>query len=195
MEQAQKFIIENANVIDKQTLLDCYGLFKIITIGSCNINKPNFYEFQKLAKYQSWLSLGNLNPEIAKQKYIDIVSNIKLSKNIDIKSNVNNFVNENIVFDLTKDGNYDELVKYKIIINETDKKNMTLLHWACDRKHNQIVKYLLTIGFDYNLQDIDGCTPLHHCAYSGNKIGYSMLILAGANEYIKNLDNETPKEI
>lgn len=199
MEHAQKFIIDNADLIDKQILLDCYGLYKIITIGKCNITKPKFYEFQKLAKYDAWAILGDLNVEIAKQRYIEIVNNIKLNKSNlkSVSTSLNNFDygNQYTIFDLTKQGKFNELLKCKIIINETDEYNMTLLHWACDRKHNAIVKYLIQIGFDCNLQDIEGCTPLHHCAYSNNKIGYDILIKAGANEYIKNLDNESPIEI
>lgn len=188
MEQAQEFIIKNSSKIDKSILLECYGLFKIITIGMCNIPEPSFFEFQKKAKWSAWSSLGNLDVEIAKENYINIVQ--KLIKNLNVNSN-----KTFDIFDLSKDGNLEELVKFKLDINFVDKDNMTILHWASDRGDINIVKYLIDMGFDCNLQDITGCTPLHHSAYAGKKNVYLFLLNAGAKPDIKNLNNETPETI
>lgn len=198
MEQAQEFIIKNASKIDKSILLECYGLFKIITVGMCNIPEPSFFEFQKRAKWSAWSSLGNLDVEIAKEKYINIVQ--KLMENLNGTTNGTKNVSTNLnktidIFDLSKDGNLEELAKFKLDINFVDKDNMTILHWASDRGHINIVKYLIDIGFDCNLQDITGCSPLHHSAYAGKKNVYLFLLNTGAKPDIKNLNNETPETI
>ena len=37
-----------------------------------------------------------------------------------------------------------------------------MLHWACDRGHLEVVKFLLQSGADVNLQDKESQTALHY---------------------------------
>ena len=37
-----------------------------------------------------------------------------------------------------------------------------MLHWACDRGHLDVVKFLINGGADVNVQDPDLQTPLHY---------------------------------
>ena len=48
------------------------------------------------------------------------------------------------------------------VINHIMLQGRTLLHWACDRGHVKIVKYLLDQGFEVNRKDVDLSTPLHY---------------------------------
>lgn len=52
-----------------------------------------------------------------------------------------------------------------------------MLHWACDRGHLDVVKFLVNRGADINIQDPDLQTPLHYgkhiqklCSYSSQKL-------------------------
>lgn len=48
------------------------------------------------------------------------------------------------------------------LVNQIDESNMTMLMWACDRGNLDIVKYLIELGADPNLQDTDGQSCLHY---------------------------------
>ena len=41
-------------------------------------------------------------------------------------------------------------------------QGLAMLHWACDRGHLDVVKFLVNRGADVNIQDPDLQTPLHY---------------------------------
>ena len=41
-------------------------------------------------------------------------------------------------------------------------QGLAMLHWACDRGHLDVVKFLINRGADVNVQDSDLQTPLHY---------------------------------
>jgi ankyrin repeat protein len=45
-------------------------------------------------------------------------------------------------------------------INQQDQEGLTPLHWAVDRGHLDLVKYLISAGAAVNACDHDGQTPL-----------------------------------
>lgn len=69
--------------------------------------------------------------------------------------------------------------------------NWSLLHLAVWFMNKEMVKELLSHGFDKDLADIvqdkqHNDTPLHIAAYQGDKAIYEMLVAAGANSSAKN---------
>ena len=48
-----------------------------------------------------------------------------------------------------------------------------MLHWACDRGHLDVVKFLVSRGADVNIQDPDLQTPLHYGKRTGKLCSYS----------------------
>lgn len=84
---------------------------------------------------------------------------------------------EKTCFDLCKEGNLKKLKEYFSIVNknelglaldQVDDNQMTLLMWACDHGHLDIVRYLGEMGAGLNLQDVDGQTCLHYAVSCGH---------------------------
>ena len=83
------------------------------------------------------------------------------------------------MFDLCKDGFIDELKSYfrkvdkntyERMLNQRDDETnkMTLLMWACDLGHLEIVKFLVEAGANVNAQDAEGQTCLHYAVSCEN---------------------------
>ena len=107
------------------------------------------------------------------------------------------------VFDLCKDGFLDELKSYfrkvdkktyERMLNQQDENKMTLLMWACDIGHLEIVKFLAEAGANLNIQDADGQTCLHYAVSCDN---YEIVkYLATVRSLNRNLvDNENMKAV
>ncbi len=67
--------------VDNDDLLYLYGLYKQVTCGDCNAQKPSFFDFKGQAKWKAWESRKGLKKEKAQKQYIDKVENL-LSKKI-----------------------------------------------------------------------------------------------------------------
>lgn len=55
---------------------DCYGLYKQATIGNVNIEKPSFFNFFELKKWEAWEKYKGLNTYDAEVKYITLVNTL-----------------------------------------------------------------------------------------------------------------------
>ena len=60
--------------------------------------------------------------------------------------------------------------EYNAIINKVDECGRTRLHEAAAAGKPDDVRHLLIGGFDPNLTDTDGRTPLHHAALQGDSL-------------------------
>lgn len=56
--------------------LQIYGLFKQSTVGKCNTKKPGMTDFVGKAKWTAWNDLGNITPDEAKRKYIELIDSL-----------------------------------------------------------------------------------------------------------------------
>jgi diazepam-binding inhibitor (GABA receptor modulator, acyl-CoA-binding protein) len=60
-----------------ENLLKLYGLFKQVTEGDVNIEKPaNMFDFKGIAKYNAWESLKGTSKEDAMKQYIQTVKEL-----------------------------------------------------------------------------------------------------------------------
>ncbi len=66
---------------DNDTMLQLYALFKQGSSGDVSGNKPGFFDFVGVAKFEAWERLKGLSQDDARQQYIDLVS--KLGGSID----------------------------------------------------------------------------------------------------------------
>lgn len=62
---------------DNDTLLKLYALYKQGSEGDVSGEKPGFFDFVGVAKYEAWERLQGMDPEEAKQKYVDLVESLR----------------------------------------------------------------------------------------------------------------------
>ncbi len=61
---------------DNDTLLQLYALYKQGAEGDVSGDKPGFFDFVGLAKYEAWEKLQGLDSSEAMQKYVDLVKSL-----------------------------------------------------------------------------------------------------------------------
>jgi diazepam-binding inhibitor (GABA receptor modulating acyl-CoA-binding protein) len=61
---------------DNSEKADCYGLYKQATIGDVNIEKPSFFYFLELKKWEAWEKFKGTNTYNAEVKYITLVNTL-----------------------------------------------------------------------------------------------------------------------
>ena len=61
---------------DDDTMLKLYALYKQGSSGDVSGNKPGFFDFVGVAKYEAWEKLAGLSREEAQQEYIDLLTKL-----------------------------------------------------------------------------------------------------------------------
>lgn len=72
---------------------------------------------------------------------------------------------------------------------------LTLLHWACDRGHPEVVKYLLQSSADVTLTDSDGQSALHYACSCGRAEIAQLLLEHRADPKVKDKEGNTALDI
>ena len=62
---------------DNDVLLELYALYKQGSQGDVTGEKPGFFDFVAVAKYEAWEQLEGMAADEAKQKYIDLINRLK----------------------------------------------------------------------------------------------------------------------
>lgn len=62
---------------DNDTLLRLYALYKQGAEGDITGEKPGFFDFVGVAKYEAWEKLKGKDPDEAKQEYVDLVDSLR----------------------------------------------------------------------------------------------------------------------
>jgi diazepam-binding inhibitor (GABA receptor modulator, acyl-CoA-binding protein) len=62
---------------DNDTMLKLYAFYKQGSQGDVSGDKPGFFDFVGVAKYEAWEKLRGMDQDEAKQKYIDLVASLK----------------------------------------------------------------------------------------------------------------------
>lgn len=57
---------------DNDTLLQLYALYKQGSEGDVSGQKPGFFDFVGLAKYEAWEQLAGTSREEARKRYVDL---------------------------------------------------------------------------------------------------------------------------
>jgi len=61
---------------DDDTMLQLYALYKQASAGDVSGDKPGFFDFVGVAKYEAWEKLSGLSAEQAQEQYVDLVSRL-----------------------------------------------------------------------------------------------------------------------
>lgn len=61
---------------DNDTLLKLYALYKQGAEGDVNGEKPGFFDFVGVAKYEAWEKLQGTSSEDAMKRYIELVDSL-----------------------------------------------------------------------------------------------------------------------
>lgn len=70
-----------------------------------------------------------------------------------------------------------------------------MLHWACDRGHTEITKYLIQNKADINSIDTEGQTPLHYACACGHPNIVKILLENKANVKITDTQGDTALQV
>lgn len=62
---------------DNDTLLKLYALYKQGSEGDVSGEKPGFFDFVGVAKYEAWEKISGMPRDEAMQKYIDLVESLR----------------------------------------------------------------------------------------------------------------------
>lgn len=62
---------------DNETLLELYAFYKQGCSGDVTGEKPGFFDFVGVAKYDAWEKIQGMQADEAKQKYVDLVTRLK----------------------------------------------------------------------------------------------------------------------
>jgi len=200
-----------AGTLDNDTLLNFYSLYKQSLEGACNTPKPSWYDMRGKAKWEAWKSLGNMDKNEAKNKYIQLVLETSPEFSFDEAGNkgdswvkVSSLLQEPCLMDKNicdyiRTGDIKKVSEY--LKSNGNKKNMLdtsgmgLLHYAADIGNMKILEVLLENGLDINLQDSEGQTALHYAASCGHKDSVKFLINKGAKKDIVDSDGCTAKDV
>ncbi|XP_070240941.1 acyl-CoA-binding domain-containing protein 6 isoform X3 [Bos mutus] len=185
-EKAAEHLQGLVQVASREQLLYLYARYKQVKVGNCNTPKPSFFDFEGKQKWEAWKALGDSSPSQAMQEYIAVVKKLDPSWNPQSPEKkgkeanmgfggpvVSSLYHEEIIreedkdiFDYCRENNIDHITKViktkNMDVNMKDEEGRTLLHWACDRGHKELVTVLLQYRADINCQDNEGQTALHY---------------------------------
>ncbi|KFP44046.1 Acyl-CoA-binding domain-containing protein 6, partial [Chlamydotis macqueenii] len=103
------------------------------------------------------------------------------------------------IFDYCRENNIDYVTKAirskKVDVNVTDEEGRALLHWACDRGHEELVSVLLQHAADVNIQDGEGQTALHYAAACEFLDIVELLLKSGADPTLRDQEGCLPEEV
>ena len=70
-ETACRHVRGLAAALAKEDLLYFYARYKQAAEGPCQAARPAFYQLTERSKWQAWADLGQMDPQLAVQQYID----------------------------------------------------------------------------------------------------------------------------
>ncbi|MEE4297008.1 MAG: acyl-CoA-binding protein [Wenzhouxiangella sp.] len=76
-EQAQAEAKQLPERPDNDTMLKLYSYYKQGSAGDISGEKPGFFDFVGVAKYEAWEKRKGMPADEAKQKYIDLIESLK----------------------------------------------------------------------------------------------------------------------
>ncbi|KAJ1171946.1 hypothetical protein NDU88_003803 [Pleurodeles waltl] len=218
-QQAADRLQGMVHVASREQLLYLYARYKQVKVGKCNIPKPGFFDFEGKQKWEAWKALGDASAEQAMKEYVSTVRTLDPSwtpqageqKSVERKTAFGGPVVSSLyqeetireedkdIFDYCRENNIEHVthaIRSKDIdVNLKDEEGRTLLHWACDRGHHELVSVLLQHKADINRQDNEGQTALHYASSCEFLDIVDILLKCGADPGLRDQDGALPEEV
>uniref|UniRef100_A0A1A8G6G3 Acyl-CoA-binding domain-containing protein 6 n=1 Tax=Nothobranchius korthausae TaxID=1143690 RepID=A0A1A8G6G3_9TELE len=217
-ESAADRVRDLIQTASRDQLLYLYARFKQVKVGKCNTPKPGFFDFEGQRKWLAWKQLGDMDAEQAMREYITCVNVLdpegttKERRGAERRTGFGGAAVSSLyqeeemireedknIFDYCRENNIDHIQKaissQKLDVNTRDEEGRTLLHWACDRGHKELVSLLLQHKADINSQDNEGQTALHYASACEFADIVELLLNAGADPFIKDMEGSLPEEV
>ncbi|KAG0717941.1 Acyl-CoA-binding domain-containing protein 6 [Chionoecetes opilio] len=213
--KATAYLQTLASNLPQDKLLHFYARYKQATEGPCNIPKPGFFDFKGKQKWEAWKSMGDMSKDNAMLEYVNAMreadpewelkadsekgggsssSWVRVSTLQQQPDDVTKDEDKNH-FDWVKENNVEKVKKLERgKIMEKDENGMTLLHWAADRGHQDMARYLLEQKLDVNARDSEGQTALHYAASCGHLDVVRVLLRHGGDPTIQDAEGLQPEE-
>lgn len=211
---AANYIQSHHQEFSKENLLKFYAFYKQVISGSLDQAKnpkPSFFRINERAKWDAWLSLGNMSESEARNNYIDLLSTLNPEWNTSIENKSYGisvsrprFNEESLddadktIEDFIREGNEEKIKQFlksienKDEVNSLDANKMGLIHWAADRGNLKILELILSQqGIDINLLDGENQTALHYSSSCGHHDCVRLLVEKGADLNIRDIDENT----
>ncbi|XP_077987146.1 acyl-CoA-binding domain-containing protein 6-like [Glandiceps talaboti] len=223
-EHAAAHVRSIVGKLKNDKLLYFYARFKQAKTGPCNTSRPGFFDFEGKQKWDAWKNLGDMDKEQAMMEYVSELLRVDPSWQPDFSdegrrkmreggmrgmgvavSTMHREEEEDIsddqktIFDWVKEGNVSRVKSIvrngdNNIATQRDEEGLSLLHWACDRGHDDVVKLLLSYKVDINAKDNDGQTPLHYAVTCEFLSIINVLLDNGADPKLTDNDGCLPSE-
>lgn len=71
---AVDYYCKNEEDVESEAQMELYGLHKVATEGPCHESQPMALKVSARAKWDAWQKLGNMDPDVAMEKYVAILS-------------------------------------------------------------------------------------------------------------------------
>jgi euchromatic histone-lysine N-methyltransferase len=81
--------------------------------------------------------------------------------------------------------------KLELFLNSTDDGHWTALCWAAENKHKEFVSYMISLGADVNVCDMENNTVIHWAALSGDVETLYPLLSTTCDVNIQNVNGDT----
>lgn len=211
--KACNYVVSSAFDISITDRLYFYARYKQALEGPCNTSKPSLFDPQGRKKWEAWNSIRDITKNNAMKQYVEKLSDlddgweqievitptkslneswvsVSTMRKVDEERDDIGEGRVKTVFDYVKENDMNNLSKIPLTeLNVKDDNQMSPLHWACDRGHLKIVKYLLDSNmYSIDDQDADGLTALHFAVSCGHIDIAKLLITRGGRLDLK--DNE-----
>ena len=216
-ERGAEFYARHPQYFTADVQLELYALFKQATVGDAV-----FDHAKRGIMWEAWKSKCGMSSEQASRRYVGILDQhcpkwrgggLKCvghgeSEGWAISSVPMEVIGANLPLDESVGGQLcafaaegkldalaDVLDKNRDLVNVLDVDGMTPLHWAADRGHTEMVRFLLRRGADCNALDHCLNSPLHIAGMAGQKEVVRLLIDARADLTLVNAEGDSARSI
>ncbi|XP_055363715.1 acyl-CoA-binding domain-containing protein 6 isoform X2 [Betta splendens] len=185
-ESAADRVRDLVQTASRDQLLYLYARYKQAKVGKCNTSKPGFFDFEGQRKWQAWKNLGEMGTDQAMQEYISLVNVLDPEGS----------TKERRTERRTGFGGATVSSLYQEeMIREEDKN---IFDYCRENNIDHIGKAINSQKVDVNTkdeEDNEGQTALHYASACEFADIVELLLNAGADPSIKDIEGSLPEEV